>query len=403
MPTEINSIEVSLGKHELKLTFSSWVEAQEWLAKEKMAWQWVKDQYYQVSSQFQQSINVLNAFHEGLESKLSNAIHEKLEIKQIPDVFGEFASEFENVLFSRSPDGLKVLDIRVRRGDKIGAIVYAFASNMLLIGQIEKREQFQAVLEFCVPTDLETEKLREALNNERLEFELKLKTLDAALNAGEKEREQNFNLWCEHRGTWFQELVSDMKAAMTTQKADWQAELEEGKRNLEAITEQYRTFSELSSAESYWKTEAKNHTDKEGRLLWALAGYFVLSPLVLIGIYWVSHNYLTSGLMQVDDKSRSVILYFISGGLLVLTTIIFWIGRLISRMYLSEKHLGTDAGQRAVMTKTYLALIPEDRLDIDSRQMILAALFRPTSDGVVKDEGADSSLAMWLSRVGMPK
>ncbi len=80
-----------------------------------------------------------------------------------------------------------------------------------------------------------------------------------------------------------------------------------------------------------------------------------------------------------------------------------WGIRLIVRMFLSHLHLATDAAERVVMTQTYLSLLDGKHLPNDEdRKLILQALFRPTSDGIVKDEGVPFSLAEALTRSGKP-
>ena len=72
---------------------------------------------------------------------------------------------------------------------------------------------------------------------------------------------------------------------------------------------------------------------------------------------------------------------------------------LIVRMFLSNLHLASDADERVVMVKTYLSLIEGDQLSSnEDRQLILKALFRPTTDGLVKDEGIPPSFLEFLSR-----
>lgn len=80
----------------------------------------------------------------------------------------------------------------------------------------------------------------------------------------------------------------------------------------------------------------------------------------------------------------------------VLLTMMFWAGRVLVRLYLSELHLAGDAWERATMAKTYLALTKEGQATEDDRVIILGALFRQTSDGVVKEDAAPdpSALAM---------
>lgn len=51
----------------------------------------------------------------------------------------------------------------------------------------------------------------------------------------------------------------------------------------------------------------------------------------------------------------------------------------------------------------YLSLMEGDQLSgKEDRQLILQALFRPASDGIVKDEGVPFSLAEVLTRTGKP-
>ncbi len=56
-------------------------------------------------------------------------------------------------------------------------------------------------------------------------------------------------------------------------------------------------------------------------------------------------------------------------------------------MYMTEQHLGIDAQSRASMAQTYLALTKEDVASDQDRAILLASLFRPVVDGIVKDDG----------------
>jgi hypothetical protein len=52
-----------------------------------------------------------------------------------------------------------------------------------------------------------------------------------------------------------------------------------------------------------------------------------------------------------------------------------------------------------VMTQTYLSLLDGRHLPKDEdRKLILQALFRPTSDGLVKDEAIPPSIFEFLTR-----
>jgi Rps23 Pro-64 3,4-dihydroxylase Tpa1-like proline 4-hydroxylase len=76
-----------------------------------------------------------------------------------------------------------------------------------------------------------------------------------------------------------------------------------------------------------------------------------------------------------------------------------WAVRLMVRIFLSHMHLAGDSSERVVMLKTYLSLIEGGQLTVDrERQLILNALFRPASDGIVKDEGVPPSFLDILTR-----
>jgi Family of unknown function (DUF6161) len=84
----------------------------------------------------------------------------------------------------------------------------------------------------------------------------------------------------------------------------------------------------------------------------------------------------------------------------VLSTVAFWIGRLLTKLYLSEHHLRNDAEERATMTTTYLALTSEGAAADADRHIVLSAIFRATPDGIVKDDGpSDASVQGLLSKL----
>jgi hypothetical protein len=75
--------------------------------------------------------------------------------------------------------------------------------------------------------------------------------------------------------------------------------------------------------------------------------------------------------------------------------------RAFVRIFISNLHLENDAAERVTMAKTYLALLRDGSLPKDdSIGTILAALFRPTGDGIVKDEGLPPTAIEWLTKLG---
>jgi hypothetical protein len=81
------------------------------------------------------------------------------------------------------------------------------------------------------------------------------------------------------------------------------------------------------------------------------------------------------------------------------TTIALWAGRILLRFMISERHLAIDAEERVTMVMTYLALTKDSKLEAADRPLVLSALFRSGSDGIVKDDGSpDTMLTALIGR-----
>ncbi|MBC7767483.1 MAG: hypothetical protein H7124_01710 [Phycisphaerales bacterium] len=154
--------------------------------------------------------------------------------------------------------------------------------------------------------------------------------------------------------------------------------------SLNQVKQTFETQMGLQAPAQYWSTKAAVHAasaDRYRRRLIGWGGFFVLSTIAAYAlVLWLvvdkeigSQNQLAAG-----------ILFF--GALAVWTTGALWAARLMSRLYLSEHHLGVDAAERATMATTYLALTSQGSADEKDRAVVLAALFRPTADGIVKDD-----------------
>ena len=70
-----------------------------------------------------------------------------------------------------------------------------------------------------------------------------------------------------------------------------------------------------------------------------------------------------------------------------LISILIWISKIILKIALSNLHLSEEAREKKTMILTYLALIKEGAgLEDDDRKLILDAIFRPSTNGLIKDE-----------------
>lgn len=166
----------------------------------------------------------------------------------------------------------------------------------------------------------------------------------------------------------------------------------------------------LDTSKNYWEKKAKVH-------MWTAMSFGALTCVyfsILGCLVWYLFGQLPVLLTEqpifLDDngnllpgKDANLHLYAVQAALgLASSTLIFWVGRLLTRLFLSEHHLRIDAGERVVMMKTYLAFTAKGKMTENQISLLLAPLFRPTADGIVKDDAApDWSLPAILSKTGV--
>ncbi|MEP0153942.1 DUF6161 domain-containing protein [Pseudophaeobacter sp.] len=92
----------------------------------------------------------------------------------------------------------------------------------------------------------------------------------------------------------------------------------------------------------------------------------------------------------------------LAAGVLTLFTLLLWFIRLQMKLYLAERHLALDAREREAFAQSYLGLVREGDVSEEAKEqraLVYAALFRPASDGTVKDEGGlDPSVTAALAK-----
>jgi len=192
--------------------------------------------------------------------------------------------------------------------------------------------------------------------------------------------------------------INRRKKTLTTwakkQKTKYIEELDtqakEAIERIDTTDKVYSEFMKLKAPAQYWNQKHKDHTTnakayRKG-LIWFSIISLILLALTAVAFFSPATNI---GLWATEDTSHTIIL---STLFILISSAAIWAVRIFVRLYLSEHHLSIDAAQRETMTMTYLAMIEENAADTTQRQTIIEALFRPTSDGLVKDD----ALPGWL-------
>lgn len=179
---------------------------------------------------------------------------------------------------------------------------------------------------------------------------------------------------------------------MTEQQTAHDEAIDKHRIAMENLEKTFREKMALRAPVEYWDGR-KSHHDRRV----TITGRWVFGSMAVLAATLCGLAYLALSHLGNDGKPETWRVAF--AGLLGVIGV--WAVRLLVRMFLSHSHLATDAAERVTMVKTYLALLEGEKLLADDdRKLILQALFRPASDGIVKDEGLPHPALDFLTRIG---
>lgn len=210
--------------------------------------------------------------------------------------------------------------------------------------------------------------------------------------------------------SYTENIRNEFEKSQATRQEEWEKELDKARKDLEALTETYDNHMKLAAPVSYWEKKRKKHRN------WS----FVFFVLIGIGMVYFGHLLVTElelvskavdaakAVQPAKNAASSAASSIIElattwkiGSFVLLATLGFWVIRIFVRLFLSHIHLENDAAERVTMAQTFLALKRDSSLSgTEHIGTILAALFRPTGDGIVKDEGLPPTAMEWLTKLG---
>jgi Family of unknown function (DUF6161) len=155
------------------------------------------------------------------------------------------------------------------------------------------------------------------------------------------------------------------------------------KSNWEATHASFIEQLATETAVALWSKRSEVHKSRYVSFRRWVIGFGIGGVVAAIG--WIFGGFALARWTFTDDKTAQLASY--TAGSIVLFTLLVWGLRVLIRSMMSEDHLSTDASARSALAHTYLALIKEQAATENDRAIILAALFAPVSDGLVKDDG----------------
>jgi hypothetical protein len=198
----------------------------------------------------------------------------------------------------------------------------------------------------------------------------------------------------QNQATQQASFAEETAAQIASSKETFEALLSSATAKLEAIEKTYDEKLALQSAVKYWDERAEQSRVSARTFSWAAAAFI----LIYVGLLLVFGGQITGHI--VGGMPESAQAGWTIGVFAALALLGIWVARILVRLILSHTHLTTDAKHRRTLVLTYLALLREgDRAATEKeRPLVLEQLFRPASDGIVRDDAMPPTPAEWLTR-----
>jgi hypothetical protein len=201
--------------------------------------------------------------------------------------------------------------------------------------------------------------------------------------------------WNESRNKLMEEHTAEVEkfeGKIAANQTAFDEALASHKEEMKTLQSAFREGMALRGPVDYWQTRSDHHENRTtvmGR--WTFGSLTALALVIGGMAYWVLDKVSSNGQPEAWRVATLVLIGVLG----------VWAVRLIVRIFLSHGHLAADAAERVVMAKTYLSLTEAGKtLSDEDRKLILQPLFRPASDGLIKDEGLPHPILEAITKIG---
>lgn len=398
--SEKYKLEIAMSDNGPVIELHSWVELDRWIENERSEWAWLHPQ-----GQGTNLANIGDHVQNNLTNIYQTSKNHQVSGQELSVIAGQIAAIFNGsrgpLLPSASQIGQSVLDARELANDEGAAAAYAFAVSLITFANLSNRSQLLGVMASTYPAFEPAVRLTSRLAKERINAKASSRAFTKELKSNDEQRDAKWHEMLRRAGGIARRTLRRRRMLWTEQQSQLTLQHTAAIGDIRAVQHAFEEAMHLQAPVKYWQDKAEKHRLAEGKAVTHLFWFFPLAAIFLGLAFYLSASLILG--QPVGGETKHPALYLVvSGGLAIVSTLGLWIGRILTKLYLSEHHLRNDADERAIMTTTYLALTRENAAGDADRQIILNALFRNTSDGIVKDEGpSDLNLAALLSKLGM--
>ena len=161
------------------------------------------------------------------------------------------------------------------------------------------------------------------------------------------------------------------------------------------IKDIYLTQMRYRAPSDLWDSRATEHRDRSKTAFIIFLALVLLAVAAGILVPFLAGDYIANSFFVTVcdteippncDREFSAKGPLTVGGILLTLTLVLWAIRLQYRVYLSERHLSLDASEKQAFAQAFLAMKEDQSVDDANEAIVLGALFRPTQDGIIKDD-----------------
>lgn len=187
------------------------------------------------------------------------------------------------------------------------------------------------------------------------------------------------------------ETVDTLKEEKNKNFEDWFTSVQEGfdsffKNSNNSIKNNenlYREKLRLEAPAKYWKDRAdKLRAESDYQMDMLIRISLFGSTILFIILLAIGNNYY---LNIFNDTVKGIKWSLI---LITIISLLVFIIRILSKLYMSSLHLSRDAEEREQLTHFYLALKKDTTIEPEERQLILQSLFSRADTGLLKDDSS---------------
>lgn len=391
---------LDLGENGGQFAPTSLNQINTWIQAEQAFWSWINRHNGEHNQGIKQTLNqlnnALNLANQALQYKDSNPQHYRQQVVAIQSTLQDVFVQ-RKLPHSSAPLAKRIEAYRKDAGDAAASV---FASVFMPPQQQGYNFQTQELMAWrglveglierfgltTAPQKGRKQAAEQAFEQLRVKAEVLLGEKTTTYDA----LHRDYSALAENIRTAAGEQTTQFNTAQAQRESDFEKLLKEHKEEMENLRKTFREEIALRSPVDYWDTKRVGH-ERMTRILGGIS--FGAIAVAAVGLGFFIHDLLgKTPQAQAPESWRLAMLVLVG----VFTV---WGVRLLVRMFLSHLHLSTDAAERVVMVRTYLSLLEGGRLSGDEdRQLILQALFRPATDGIVKDEGLPPSVFEFLTR-----